>query len=71
MVAAYVAQAPDMQIENGVVCIKAISHGEIVCWHMPLLEFRRGVVRATVLLSQHDAAGRVVPFGKDDGPGHD
>jgi len=71
MVAAYVAQAPDFDIENGVVCVKAISQGKTLCWHLPLLEFRRAAVRAANVLREHDTRGDVVPFKKDGDCEHD
>jgi hypothetical protein len=66
MSAAYIERAPKMHIENGVVCIEATSRGEPICWHLPLLEFRKAVSIARKLLVDHDHAGEVVPIARWD-----
>jgi hypothetical protein len=58
--AAYIAKAPQVTIENGVAQIEACSNGEILCWHIPLREFRMALARANRTLLEHDEAGEVV-----------
>lgn len=67
VVALYVAQAPEIVIEDGVACVKAKSDSEQVCWHLPLREFRIAVRRAERVLVEHDARGDVVPFRREGG----
>ncbi len=60
--AAYIARAPEITIVDGVAKVKAVSEGETLCWHLPLLEFRKAVAHAVRALAMHDAAGSVVPI---------
>lgn len=62
--AAYIAQAPDIVIENGVACVTAMSNGKTLKWHLPLREFRVALAIASQVLAKHDRAGDVVPFSR-------
>lgn len=59
--AAYIDRAPKITIEHKVACIKARSGGAVLCWHLPLEEFRIAVDEANQLLAKHDTAN-IVPF---------
>jgi hypothetical protein len=60
MVAAFVAKAPEITIERGVVCIEAESGDEILQWHMPLFEFQMALARAERVLAGHLSESRVI-----------
>lgn len=62
VVAAYVAQAPEITIVDGVVCMRAKSNGKALCWHMPVKAFREGVSAARRTLDRYDGGGGVVPI---------
>ena len=65
VVAAYVSEAPEISIDNGVACVRVRSDTETMRFHMPLVQFRIAVHRAHRVISEHDAAGCVLDF-----PGH-
>ncbi len=65
VVAAYVSEAPEISIDNGVACVRIRSDAETMRFHMPLVQFRMAVALASNVLDAYDAAGCVVQF-----PGH-
>ncbi len=57
--AAYISKAPEITIEHGVAKVRAVSEGKVLCWHLPVEEFRMAVQLAARVLERHD---RVVPL---------
>lgn len=60
--AVYLDKAPEITIENGVVCFHTRSNGEAIPIYMPLLEFRKSLAGSIRLIAEYDARGTVVPM---------
>lgn len=52
--AAYIAQAPEIVIENGVACVTAVSNGKVLQWHLPVVAFRHALLVANAVMANYD-----------------